>query len=197
MSLQIKFSTNYWAKLKRIQRLPKFFNDYMDTSSKKDAYGVIDEYRNGIKYNSFKLRPLKPATIEAKERKGFSKPSTPLYGLGEDSANSLINAFLVRNLKKGYRVAPRNAIHHTSSLKLKDLWNVHEFGITIRTKNAVIPIPARPAFFLAYKRYLIKKKKLEPTEKVRRAMVLFINTGKDEFFRRTSVERNNLKKYDS
>ena len=191
--VKVKFSQNYWAKRKRIQRLPKFMTEIANTNSKKDAIGLIRVFREGIKKNSFRLKTLQPKTVERKRGKGLTRPKTPLYALGEEEENSYINMLRIRRLKKGYRVAPSRAKHHESQLKLKDLFVVHEFGTVIRqtrgNNEILIRIPPRPAFFYAFRRYMAQKKKIYIAPEIKKAMAHFVMTGKENLLKKI-VERS-------
>ena len=150
--VKAKFSQNYWAKRKRIQRLPKIMLKVADTTTKKDAIGLIRVFREGIIRNSFRLKALGGKTIARKTAKGLPKPKTPLYAFGELEDKSYLNMMRIRRLKKGYRVAPSWARHHESQLKLRDLFIVHEYGtVIIKKDGTVIRIPPRPAFFYAFR----------------------------------------------
>ena len=76
--IRANFSTNYWAKIKRIQRLPRLYEETVDTYVRRDAVGVIDEFEKGLMKRTFRLEPLKPETVERKRRMGFPKPLNPL-----------------------------------------------------------------------------------------------------------------------
>lgn len=172
-----KFSNNYWAVIKRLQRLPKFTGDMADTITKKDAEGLVEEYQKGIRDNDFNLVPLKPATVKTKKRKGYSKPYFPLYGAGDSLKNSLINAFRIRKIKKGYRVFISWAKHHDSNLSLKALSNIHENGALIKKKTTIIRIPPRPTRAKAFKRFLAKRLREENVKKARQAIINYLRTG--------------------
>ena len=210
--VKVKFSQNYWAKRKRIQRLPKFMTKIADTTSKKDAIGLIRVFREGIKKNSFRLKTLHPQTVENKNEKGLSRPRTPLYALGDEEENSYINMLRIRRLKRGYRVAPSRAKHHESQLKLKDLFVVHEFGtvinvtpkmraylhyigIHLKAGTNVIRIPPRPAFFYAFRRYMAQKKKMDIAPEVKKAMANYVMTGKENLLKKITERSGDFDDY--
>jgi len=140
--------------MKRVQNVPKIFGDIIQAKLKKDAVGFIKTYQQGLKNNSFGLRRLKASTIARKSIQGLPMPENPLYGYGDRKKNSYYNMFYIQKLKKGYEAKPRWAKHHSSDLKLRDLFSVHEYGRVITTKNATFRIPARPAGRKAYIKYM-------------------------------------------
>ncbi len=195
--VKVRFSQNYWAKRKRIQRLPKLLAGIADTTTKKDAIGLIRVFREGIKNNSFRLKSLQPATVARKRSRGLPKPKTPLYAFGELEDKSYINMMRIRRLKKGYRVAQSWAKHHESELKLKDLFIVHEYGtVIIKKDGTVIRIPPRPAFSYAFRRYMAQRKKADETMEVRRAITRFVQTGKQDLMRKIMERSADFDDYD-
>ena len=49
-----KFSTNFEAVRSRLKRLPKLMAKTLETSSKKDALGLIATYQDGLKKDNLK-----------------------------------------------------------------------------------------------------------------------------------------------
>ena len=193
----IKFSDSYEAKKKRIQRLPKLVNEAADTFSKKDAVSIIDAFQEGIRTNAFSLEPLKQSTIDRKRKSGKPMPVNPLYGVGDDDKESYINVFKIRKLKKGYRIYPRWAKHHDSKLSLRALFDIHEKGLLINLPSGtIIRIPPRPAFTLAYRKFLSEKSKQESSEKVKEAMMKFVKTGDEKMFKDISKDKKELDRHD-
>lgn len=189
------FSTSYGAKKKRIKRLPQFLGNAVKAQAKRDAVGVIAEFQEGIARNSFRLDKLQASTIRQKKRQGYKRPRTPLYGLGE-GRRAYRNMMIVRTRGKSYVVRPSTRMHHGSGMKMNALFTIHEFGATIRRTNGKFTrIPARPAFSRAFQRHLRKRKRLEPTQEVRRAMNEYINDAKANTFRRIA-ERNVTREFD-
>jgi hypothetical protein len=184
--IDVRYSITFEAKRSRIRRLPRLVPPVLDSSLKRDAQGVIKEFQQGIIKNDLRLEPLKLSTIKRKRSHGAKKPENPLYDLGIDDPRSYVEMMKIVKLKNGYRVRPSSKKHHTSDLKLKDLFDVHEFGATINHPNGVIRIPPRSAFFLAYRRYMNKRRKMEPKPavEVKRAITRFINEGKEATFKR-------------
>ena len=191
--VKAKFSQNYWAVRKRIQRLPRLMIKQMKAHARKDAQGVIDEFREGIKNDSLKLRRLKPSTIASKERYGLNQPGTPLYGLGLDDKRSYINMLHIRN--EGNRlfvVRPKAGYHHgkkkpgdspKKQIKLKDLFDVHEHGTVIANafgRGIVVRIHPRPALRYAFRNYMRKRAKADPTTAVRAAIAKYVRAGDQE-----------------
>lgn len=180
-----KFSNEYKAKMARIARLPQLMEDAMMSHTKYMATMIIEEFQKGIRLNNFGLVKLQKATIEGKLRAGYSRPETPLYGLGDKSEHSYINMMRIRKLKHGFKVYPSHAKHHSSGMRLNDLFIVHEYGCTITTGAGVtIRIPPRPAFLKAYERVMLnlKKDKRETSRNVKKAMTEYINTAKTTSF---------------
>jgi len=185
--MSAKFSTNYWAKMKRIQRLPKLGNDIMFGVTKKDALGVIKEFHDGIKRNSLGLDPLQQSTVNKKASAGNKRPENPLYAYGdEETLKSYVNMMRIRKLKNGWKVAPSWAKHHTrgsnqKQLELRHLFQIHEYGCTIDRGNFLIQIPPRPAFLFAYRKWMSKRRKNENTIEVKKAMTEYINKGTSQY----------------
>lgn len=185
--VKFNLSKNFEAVRSRIRRLPRLVNNAFDSSTKKDVENVIKEYKKGIKRNNFNLEPLKAATVMQKRGKGLPKPTTPLYGKGELEDNSLINALAYRKIKNGYRLYRRRAKHYEADLPLNVLLAIHEQGALIKNgfgRGILIRIPPRPVVDKAIIRVLQKKKKGEPTSKVRKAINQLINTGKDSLLKK-------------
>lgn len=182
--IKIKFSDSYQAKIKRIRRLPKLVGQAADTSTKRDVEGIIEDFQDGIRKNNFPLARLKYSTIKGKQKKGYSKPSTPLYGAGDSEDNSYINIFIIKKLKKGYRIIPRWALHHEAGIPLRTLFFIHENGAIINNGKTLIRIPPRPAFRKAFQRYLRKREKAETSKDVKEAIRETIRTGKTNKFKR-------------
>jgi hypothetical protein len=185
MTVKVKFSNEYEARLKRIARLPQMVEDNVVSHLKGIANDVIDTFQKGIRYNNLGLEKLKEATIQGKLRKSYPKPETPLYGLGDREDKSYINMMRIRKLKNGYKIYQSKAKHHKSSLTLEQLFRVHEYGCTITTKAGVmIRIPPRPALHRAYERVMLRMKadKRETSRTVKRAMTEYINSSKQDLF---------------
>jgi hypothetical protein len=194
MPVKAKFSSNYYAVAKRLQRLPKFVGEMADTITKKDAEGLIEEYQKGIREKTFHLTALSSITVKIKKDKGYSKPYTPLYGAGDDKKNSLLNALRIRKIRKGYRVFVSWAKHHKSGLTLKQLSAIHEegaliavtpkmraflhyIGIHLKKDTTIIRIPPRPVRKKAFKRFLAKKLREENIKKARQGIINYLRTG--------------------
>ncbi len=172
------FSMSYAAKKARIRRLPRFFADYVRAQAKRDAVGVVKEFRNGIAKNNFSLIRLKEKTIQQKRRRGYKRPATPLYALGEGQ-RAYRNMLVIRTRGKSYTVRPSTRKHHEADLRLSDLFVIHEFGAVIEGRGgSVIRIPSRPAFSKAFARHLRKRAKKESAAEVRTAMNTYINDAK-------------------
>ena len=194
--IKANFSTTYDAKRKRVERLPVLAEKYMSSRTKRDAYGVVEEFRQGIIKNNFKLQRLAESTIRSKRTRGYSRPNAPLYGLGTDSDRSYLNMMRVAKLKSGYKVQPSRGNHHSGRITLRKLYLVHEFGTTIRQKRRLIHIPPRPAFAKAFKRYIRRRRKMEPSPDVRAIMTEYINSGRQSKGRKFQNEVKKLRKWD-
>ena len=197
MTSTFTYSSNYHAKMKRIQRLPRRMDGFFTTSAKKDAVGLIDTFRDGIIKDDFGLEPLKPSTVKSKA--GMPKPTTPLFGLGDTiEKKSYLNMLRIRKIKRGFKVFPSWAKHHTSKLQLRWLFIIHEYGAIIRQnrggKIVLIRIPPRPAFRKSYDRYMGSKSKREPTDKVSKAIIQLIKTGIST--KLDNINKGKLDKYD-
>lgn len=175
--IKVKYSTTMNAMTKRIKSLPKFALEAVDTVLKRDAQGIVKSFREGISQNRLGLMPLADSTIKSKQRKGYTKPKTPLYGKGDRDKKSYINMLIIRKLKSGYRIGIRAAAHYTG-LPFKVLFNIHEYGATIKTKKALIVIPPRPALSRSYQQWLRKRKKIDNGKLVQNAMQEWIRTSK-------------------
>ena len=187
MSVQVKYSKNYWAVRKRIQRLPKAFPDYLKAVVKKDIIEINKLFHDGIKFDRLGLEELKENTIYNKMSKNYSKPKSPLYGAGDDetpkSYSSMMN---IIKLKNAWKLVPSRRKHHSGNLSLKQLFEIHENGATIKreTKKGVrfIKIPPRPALLFAYQKWLGQKRKSkkEPSKEVKKALLEYIKTGQQK-----------------
>lgn len=181
--LKIKFSKKWWAKKKRIQNLPSLSTQLIFAVLKKDALTMVKNYKQGIKTGSFGLEKLEDGTIVRKRRLGYSQPGTPLYGKGEEiDDKTYINMLRIKKLKNGWKVHPSWAKHHTSGLKLRDLFIVHEYGTLITRGDTLIRIPPRPAFLKAYQKTLKDRRIKENTKDVKAAMTGHVNDGKQHHF---------------
>lgn len=185
MPVKVKYSDNYWAKRKRIQRLPKIINNVVRGAIKKDALGIIETFHDGIKKETLGLEPLEESTVLGKA--GYSQPSTPLYKAGDErKLDSYVNMLRIRKLKNGWKVYPSWGKHWEASLELRQLFIVHEYGTKIVQKNGtIINIPPRPAFLLSYQKYLSDKieNKKETAMEVSKAITEYINTANEGRFR--------------
>ena len=185
--MKVKYSDSYSAKMKRIQRLPKKQGPAISGLTKRDILQIDQIFHDGIKEDTFHLERLAELTIEGKERKGLPKPTAPLHGVGDESDDrSYMNMMVVTKLANAWKLSPSRKMHHSGKLLLKDLFEIHEHGATIRRKtkkgSVLIKIPPRPALMLAYKRWLIKKRKdkKEHSKEVRTALSAMINDGNSE-----------------
>ncbi len=193
--IKAKFSTNYWAVQSRIRRLPRLMIKQMRAHARRDARAVIQEFRRGIAEDSLRLRRLRPKTIERKEGKGFEQPDTPLYGLGFADKRSYVNMLHVVHVgQRMFVVRPKAGYHHgkrypgdpdpkPKTIKLKDLFDVHEYGTIIHNafgRGLTVRIPPRPALRFAYRRYLRRRAKEDPAAAVRAAIAKYIQAGDTE-----------------
>jgi len=188
--VKAKFSKHFEAVKSRVRRLPKMMIGHLKAHARKDANGVIEEFKDGIANDSLRLERLRPATIESKERHGLGQPTTPLFGLGLEDRRSYVNMLHVRKVaERMYVVRPKPGYHHgktepgdppKKAVKLKDLFDVHEYGALIANafgKGIVVRIPPRPALRFAYKKYIRRRAREDPAVKVRAAIARFVNAG--------------------
>jgi hypothetical protein len=177
----------------------KHMEEFLKAHAMNYAIRLVEIFQNGIKKNDFGLIELKEATVKAKQNMSFlkgrgkgkakaeipyKKPGTPLYGAGLDiDKKTYINMLRIFTKKDNYTVAPSWAKHHKANMKLRELWDIHEKGCTIvRANGATIRIPPRPAFFLAHRRFLAEKRQQNPSEKFRKELKKFVETGSSEWF---------------
>jgi hypothetical protein len=178
--MKLKFSNKIKAIKYRVDRLPKMVERKMDSKTKKYAERFIEIFQFGIQSKAFHLEPLAQVTIEEKERKQYSQPTTPLFGLGDEGPNTLLNTFAIRKVKNGWRVYPRKAKHHEADMTLEELQNFHENGALIGLPGGkIIRIPPRPARRLAYETLLRAIYREDPTKEMREAISGLINEGKE------------------
>lgn len=194
--IKFEYSNSYQAKYNRIKRLPEFLGNAVKGAIKKDMIGIIKTFHDGIKNDEFGLKRLLQATINQKERKGFTQTDTPLYGKGdEEELRSYCNMLRIRELKNGYKIYPSQAYHWSKRVKLIALFYVHEFGMKIVTNTgSIIQIPPRPAFRKAYEKYLSEKSK-EAKEKslsVKMAIAMFINQSNLTYMNKL-IQQNGLR----
>jgi hypothetical protein len=193
MAIEVKYSKNFDDIEKRLKKIPHLVDEVMYTVTKKDATDFIKAFRSNIKNNKLSLIALKSKTVEQKDKLGYDKPSTPLYGKGESEDNSYINVFAIKKIKNGWQVYPRWAKHHKAAMQLKELLNIHENGATISKKDGTLfRIPPRPVVFLTYRDSLNKRKKKDKSQKIKRAINQFLQEGKEslvnEIIKRDSLE---------
>lgn len=150
----IELKKSFHEKVSNIKKLTKYMGNVSHVATKAQAIMLIGKFRDGVIHNALGLEPLKDSTIESKRRNGFTKPSTPLYGLGRRGGDrSYINMFNIRKIKDGYSVYPSRRKHHDSDLTLQQLYSIHEFGATIMRAGTLIRIPPRPAMAHAYDKF--------------------------------------------
>lgn len=198
MTAKVKFSDKYWAKIKRIQRLPKLYENYAEGVIKKDMIGLADAFHDGIKDDSFGLEPLAESTKKQKSRMGYAQPDTPLYGKGDqEPKKSYANMMRIRKVKGGWKLFPSWGKHHKANLTLRHLLAIHEKGITINNGKALIRIPPRPAFYMAKRKFAVDKlkNKRERSKEVKQAIKEFLINGNDTRFKKYDEFKNN-KEYD-
>lgn len=177
-----------------INNLPKFIEEIYYAYTESDANNFIKKFKSNLKNNKLGVAPLSPVTVERKREKGYSKPSTPLYGKGESDKNSYYYMFLLKRIANGHRVYPRWAKHHEGDIQLRELLHIHEYGATIivsekmrgylhsigihlKSDTWLIRIPPRPIAFLTYRQMLKERKNKVRSEELKRAITEVINTG--------------------
>jgi len=188
--VKAKFSKHYEAVKTRVRRLPKLMISQMKAHARRDANGVIKEFRDGISNDALMLRRLRPLTIESKARRALESPETPLYGLGMEDRRSYVNMLHVKKVgDRMYVVRPKPGYHHgkrwpgdqaKKQIKLKDLFDVHEYGAVINNafgRGIVVRIPPRPALRFAYKKYIRRRARQDPAVAVRVAIAKYVRMG--------------------
>jgi hypothetical protein len=185
MAIEVKYSKNFDDIEKRLKRIPHLVEETMYTVTKKDATDFIRAFRSNIKFKRLSLTPLHPKTIGIKEKLGYSKPKTPLYGAGDDKDNSYINMFGLKKIKNGWKVYPRWAQHHRVAIQLRELLIIHEYGAIIETKDGGLQrIPPRPVVFQTYRDSLNKRKKKDNSKEIKKAINQYIQISKDHLFKK-------------
>jgi hypothetical protein len=187
MTVKVTFSDKYHAKRKRISSLPKLMERAVSGLTKKDLIGINKIFHDGIKNNTLRLEKLAEITINSKRKKGFSKPTAPLYGKGDDAEKrSYANMMNITKQGDSWVLKPSTRMHWSGKIKLSDLFKIHEYGAIVRQTRGetevLIRIPPRPALLLSYRRYLINKRKdkKEQSREVRQAMTDYINNASDK-----------------
>jgi hypothetical protein len=192
MGFGIKFNSSYFVKAHRIAQLPKITKLVADAATKRDAEGVIQEYKDGLNNNDFGLKPLIPFSADQKKESGYE--GGPLVGAGESEENSLINAWEIVKLKNGYQIKLKEEKHHNSDLPLNILFQIHEKGIRIKVTEEMrgylafkglhlkqetkyITIPPRNTQQLSIDRWLSKRDKASIFAKAKEVIRIFLKTG--------------------
>jgi hypothetical protein len=192
------FTKRFWDIRKRIKSLPKYLEKSIKTIAEDDAKELIKVYQDGIREDSFDLTRLTKISIDQKIKKGYKKPTTPLYGAGDDEDNSLINAFEVKKKFFSYHVVLRDDKHHEANLPLSVLFKIHEFGVLIRVTEKMhrflpvigmykkvgdyVRIPPRPRRAKTWKRFLNHRLKQEKYKEVRQHIINLKKTLTDKRF---------------
>jgi hypothetical protein len=134
---------------KRKAAMPKMIKQAAMMIRKRDADAIILNFRSGIATKSFRLAPLKRATIKRKRQMGYPAPGTPLYSSGH-----YMVSLRKYQTKRGYVVKfPNRAL--PCGLTEAQLMEVHEYGAVIPKPNGgAFRIPPRPAFLYAYQKTL-------------------------------------------
>lgn len=179
--ITVQFSSHFEAMRSRMRRLPKLMDAELEASALRDAEELIRLFKDGIKKSEYQIKALKPATIEAKTRKNYPSPETPLYGTARRK-NRYNNMLEIIKRERRYIVRPRKEKHWHASIGLDVMFDVHEYGATINGKapdgsSVRIRIPPRPVFRLAYNRFLREKLKHDDSAMLREKIVQYIKRG--------------------
>lgn len=195
MSVQVKYSSSFKAKKLRIKKLPKMMPDMVQGLVKRDLIEIKQIFHDGIIKNTFNLEKLSEITIQSKARKGYSRPTAPLYGKGDaERERSYANMLMiVRGAGGTWKLVPSNRKHWSKKLTLKQLFIIHEHGAKIKVGDKIIQIPPRPALMLAYRRWLIRRRRADKAKEVRKAMTEFINTGNKSLIKNITDFKNREK----
>jgi hypothetical protein len=164
---------------KRIKRGPVIMKRYIDNLMHDLATEYIEIFQDGIRKNKFHLEKLKPGTISAKKKRGYKKPRTPLYGMGDDHNKSLINALLIKKIKDGWSVYARWSKHYEANMQIRQLLYLHENGCIIKRGTTMIRIPPRPALKLAYSKLMREFNKRGEAKKIKDMITTYIKTGRE------------------
>ncbi len=192
--MDVKLSLKAYAIEKRLRRLPKYFANYLEAMTKKDAVGTIKAFRDGIKNDELGLDKLNDKTVMRKTKLGYSRPDAPLYGKGGRDLRTFYNMLIVQPIKDGYKVVPSKKKHYKSDITLDHLFNIHEYGciimvtprmraflhyigIHLKKDTGYIRIPARRPLYKAYVKYLKSISKKDRSQKVKRMITKYINDG--------------------
>lgn len=177
----IKFSDSYEAKRSRVRRLPQLLMHELEAQALKDAEELVSLFKQGIRRHEYPLKALKPETIERKTRAGYASPSTPLFGTSRRK-NRYNNMLEIVKIGRRWIVRPRKEKHWHASIGLDVMFDVHEYGATINGKardgsTVRIRIPPRPAFRLAYNRFLRERLQKDPSAQMQKKVIEYINRG--------------------
>jgi hypothetical protein len=173
--MKYKYSQKQSAVRKRIKNLPQIFERSMRSVYKKEAVELAKTFEVAIKNDQLGLERLSPNTIKEKKRKGYAKPSTPLFARGKFAEMMKI----VEGEKK-WIVKPANR-QFTSKLKLIDILEIHAAGYTIKRGDKLIRVPARPARSRAFSLYLKRRKKIDANRQIWDAINQLIKTNKNKY----------------
>ena len=137
--IKIKYSNSYFAKIKRIKRLPIKSNNAVTGAIKRDLIQIKKIFHDGISKNLLRLEKLSDNTIKEKTRKGYPKPKTPLYRKGDNAGNrSYSNMLIITKIKNGWKLRPSTKQHHSGKMSLKELFLIHEYGALIKKKQKLV-----------------------------------------------------------
>ena len=189
-AFEIKFTQHYKKTTERLKKAPRLLEIYIDTMLKSVAQNYIKIFQDGIRKNRFNLIKLKPATIKAKKLKGYKRPSTPLYGKGDDTNKSLINALLIKKIKNGWRVYPRWSKHHEANMEIRKLLYIHENGCLIKHGKSYIRILPRPVLKLTYDKMIREFQKQGEGKKLSIILARYFKTGDESRFQGVKREIN-------
>ena len=171
-------SVNTDAIRARIRRLPEKVETMANSTTKRDALMLIAFFREGLEESSFPLPPLQLRTVQRKRKKGYSKPDNPLRGMGMEGTRTLASSLRVYKGGRGWVVKMPEVKHHESKLTVAHLLNIHENGLAIKgAHGAVIRIPARPVFAMAYAKVMQWHSERDPSAEVQAACTEILNGG--------------------
>ena len=191
MTIKVKYSSAYEAKRKRIQRLPQFIPGMVEGHIKRDLLEIRDMFHDGIKDDTFGLERLAESTKSRKSSKGYPRPSAPLHGKGDMELNrSYMNMLIMRRTSKGWKLLPSTKRHWSGKITLRELFVIHEHGAKIKRGNTIIQLKPRPAFLLAYRRWMIKRRQADKALEVRKALTKFVVSGDKALIKRIEDFKN-------
>lgn len=130
---------NITTYIKKTSNFSKVVKQQANTSGKAHAEGIIRTFKKMLKSGQFTPK-LRPSTLRSKRAQKMPKPETPLYGWGEQAAQSMYNGLRAKKIANGKWVVAPFGKHGKVAMAL--LFAVHEYGANL--KNGGVIRPRRP-----------------------------------------------------